>query len=353
VEKNPLFFKVSIGLVFCGNQYVYPGQILRDADIAMYKAKERGRGTYQIFDSKMHEQTLEVAQLETDLYKAFEQNQLFLAYQPIINLQNGQLIGFEALVRWQHPEKGLVPPDKFIPIAEESGLIFTLGSWVLRQACTQLVAWIKEYKLNKPPTIAINLSSLELSQSYFLSQIDRMLEETGIDSRLLKLEITESTLMEQSESMDLLLDELRLRHIELAIDDFGTGYSSLSYLDQLPVQVLKIDRKFVDGITQGEDSSSAIEIVKATISLAHSLNIKVVAEGIETEQQQQMLKSYGCDFGQGYYIAKPLSNEDATRFMGYEPNSRAIVRVEADILSNTGRFSKLTAQRRRIRPKDS
>ncbi len=352
VEKTPLFFKVSIGLVLCGEQYINSGQILRDADIAMYKAKERGRGTYQIFDSKMHEQAMEAAQLETDLYKALEQNQLFLVYQPIINLQSGELSGFEALVRWNHPKKGLIPPDKFIPIAEESGLILTLGSWVLRQACTQLSAWIKEYRLNKQPTMAINLSSLQLNQSSFLSQIDRLLEETGIDSRQLKLEITESTLMEQSESVDLLLDELRARQIELAIDDFGTGYSSLSYLDQLPVQVLKIDRKFVNGLTHtGESKSSSIEIVKATISLAHSLNIMVVAEGIETEQQYQLLKSYNCDFGQGYHIAKPLSSEDAARFMGYVPTTAANVRIRAanDILENEGWFTKLSRSRRRQR----
>jgi diguanylate cyclase (GGDEF)-like protein len=352
VEKNQVFFKVSMGLVFCGEQYAYAGQILRDADIAMYKAKERGRGTYQIFDSRMRENTLELAQLETDLYKALEQNQLFLVYQPIIDLKTGQLSGFEALARWQHPEKGLIPPDKFIPIAEESGLILTLGSWVLRQACTQLAAWIREYRLEAPPTIAINLSSLQLNQSSFLAQIDRMLEETGIDSKLLKLEITESALMDNSESINLLLDELRLRNIELAIDDFGTGYSSLSYLDQLPVQVLKIDRKFVNGLTQtGEGGSSAVEIVKATLSLAHNLNIMVVAEGIETEQQYQLLRSYGCDFGQGYHIAKPLSGEDAARFMGYEPTAAANVRIvtSSDILDNEGWFTKLSRTRRRQR----
>jgi EAL domain-containing protein (putative c-di-GMP-specific phosphodiesterase class I) len=171
---------------------------------------------------------------------------------------------------------------------------------------------------------------------------------------LLKLELTESTLMENSESMNLLLDELHARNIELAIDDFGTGYSSLSYLDQLPVQVLKIDRKFVNGITQiGEGGGSAVEIVKATISLAHSLNIMVVAEGIETEQQYQLLRSYGCDFGQGYYIAKPLTSEEASRFMGYEPNPRANVRVAAnsDIPGNTGSFAQLPGLRRRYRNK--
>jgi diguanylate cyclase (GGDEF)-like protein len=328
VEKNPLFFKVSVGLVFCKDQYTYSGQILRDADIAMYKAKDRGRGTYQIFDAEMREKTQEVAQLEADLYKALEQNQFFLVYQPIVNLQTGGLSGFEALVRWQHPAKGLIPPDKFIPIAEEAGLIYALGSWVLRQACTQLVAWIREYRLDKPPTLAVNLSSLQLNQSYFLAQIDNMLQETGIDSSLLKLEITESTLMQHSESINLLLDELRARRIELAIDDFGTGYSSLSYLDQLPVQVLKIDRKFVNGITPGEGGvRSSEEIVKATISLAHSLNIMVVAEGIETEEQYNLLKSYGCDFGQGYYIAKPMISKDAARFMGYDPSSGAEVFV--------------------------
>jgi diguanylate cyclase (GGDEF)-like protein len=351
VEKNLMFFKVSIGLVSCGDQYAHPGQILRDADIAMYKAKERGRGTYQIFDAKMREQTLEVSQLEADLYKALEQNQLFLAYQPIVNLQTGQLIAFEALARWQHPEKGLIPPEKFIPIAEESGLIFSLGAWVLRQGCTQLTAWIKEYNLDKPPTLAVNLSSLELNQSYFLAQVDRILQETGIDSSLLKLELTESTLMENSESMNSLLDELHLRNIELAIDDFGTGYSSLSYLDRLPVQVLKIDRKFVGGITEtSEGNSSSIEIVRATISLAHSLNIMVVAEGIETEQQYQLLRSYGCDFGQGFYIAKPLSSEEAVRFMGYEPNPRANVRIAAGS-DLAGQASRLTEERRLYRNK--
>jgi diguanylate cyclase (GGDEF)-like protein len=352
VEKTPLFFKVSVGVVFCRAQYAYPGQILRDADIAMYKAKERGRGTYQVFDSEMREQTQELARLEADLYKGLEQNQFFLVYQPIIDLQTGKLSGFEALARWQHPEKGLIPPDKFIPIAEESGLIFTLGSWVLQQACAQLVAWIKEYGLKNPPTIAINLSSLQLNQSYFLAQVDRMLQKTGIDGRLLKLELTESTLMEQSESMNLLLDELRSRNIELAIDDFGTGYSSLSYLDQLPVQVLKIDRKFVSGMIQTrENNRSSIEIVKGTISLAHSLNIRVVAEGIETGQQYELLKSYDCDYGQGYYIAKPLSSEDAARFMGHEPSPGARVNITTDseLLSITGRFPKFTGIRRRQR----
>jgi diguanylate cyclase (GGDEF)-like protein len=350
VEKIPLFFKVSIGLVFCRDQYTSSGQVLRDADIAMYKAKDRGRGTYQIFDAEMREQKFEMARLEADLYTAFEQNQLFLVYQPIINLRTGSLSGFEALARWRHPEKGLIPPDKFIPIAEESGLIFALGAWVLHQSCAQLAAWIKEYRLKKPPTLAINLSSLELNQSYFLAQVDRVLRETAIDGKLLKLEITESTLMENSESINLLLDELRMRNIELAIDDFGTGYSSLSYLDRLPVQVLKIDRRFVDAITRDEGGSST-EIVKATISLAHNLNIMVVAEGIETEQQYQLLRSYGCDFGQGYHIAKPLSSEDAVRFMGHEPNPRATVSIptSSDLFGNTGRFAKTSGLRRRNR----
>lgn len=349
MEKGQLFFRVSIGVVFCGNQYDYPGQVLRDADIAMYKAKELGRHTYQVFDAEMRGKTLEVSQLESDLYTALKENQLFLVYQPIINLQNEGLIGFEALSRWNHPEKGLIPPDKFIPIAEESGLIYTLGSWVLRQACTQMAAWIKEYKLEKPPAIAINLSSLELNQPYFLAQVDQMLLETGIDSSLLKLEITESVLMEHSESMNALLDELRARRIQLAIDDFGTGYSSLSYLDQLPVQVLKIDREFVNALTDpGEDNPSSVEIVSATISLAHNLGIKVVAEGIETKQQFQQLKSYGCDFGQGYYIAKPLSSEAAAQFMGYASESNPNVRVTAnsDVLPDAG---SLSVKRRRYR----
>ncbi|HEX5055430.1 MAG TPA: EAL domain-containing protein [Gammaproteobacteria bacterium] len=349
VEQNLMFFRVSMGLVFCGQQYANPGQILRDADIAMYKAKERGKGTYHIFDSKLREQTQEVTELETDLYKALEQNQLFLVYQPIVDLKTGGLSGFEALARWRHPEKGLIPPAKFIPIAEESGLILMLGDWVLRQACGQLATWISEYRIKEPPTIAVNLSSLQLNQTYFLAQVDRILHETGTNASLLKLELTESTLMKNSESMDLLLDKLRERQIELAIDDFGTGYSSLSYIDQLPVQVLKIDRKFVDGITRTGESSSSIEIVRATISMAHNLKIKVVAEGIETEEQYNLLQSYGCDFGQGYFIARPLSSEDAARFMGYESQATSTIEVDAynPDLDNTGRFPKFPAKRRR------
>lgn len=339
VDKNQMFFKVSIGLVFCDHHYDYPGQVLRDADIAMYKAKERGKGNYQIFDTRMRDETLQVAQLETDLYDGLEQNQFFLLYQPIVDLKTGELSGFEALARWRHPERGLIPPDRFIAIAEDSGLIFTLGSWVLRQACTQLAAWIREFSLDTPPTMAINLSSLELNPSYFLAQLDRVLLDTGVDSSLLKLEITESTLMQNRESMNLLLDELHARKIQLAIDDFGAGYSSLKYLSRLPVQVLKIDRRFIEGMC-GLDKGNrgSVEIVRAIISLAHSLNIMVVAKGIETEQQYRMLKSHGCGLGQGYHIAEPLSAGDATRFMHYEPCSGTEVRIATGdaIVENIG-----------------
>lgn len=331
IEKNLMFFRVSIGMVFCRDQYSYPGQILRDADIAMYKAKELGRGVCQVFDARMREQTRELTQLEADLYTALTRNELTLVYQPIVDLESGDLVGFEALVRWHHPEKGPISPAKFIPIAEESGLIIPLGSWVLRQACAQLAAWIGEFQLEKRPTMSINLSSLELGQSYFLEHIDEVLADTGIDADLIKLEITESTLMENTESMNVLLEELRARRIELAIDDFGTGYSSLSYLDRLPVQVLKIDRQFINTMGgSGDQANGPVEIIKATISLAHSLKIMVVAEGIETAQQYRLLRSYGCDYGQGYYIAKPLSADEAARFICRDRRPHTTVRVAAN-----------------------
>ena len=316
VDQNTLYFKVSIGMVLCGNHYQRPEQILRDADIAMYKSKELGRGMYQLFDEKMRDHTIELLELETDLHQAVERNEFSLVYQPIIDIKNGELVGYEALLRWQHPTKGNIPPDKFIPIAEETGLIVPIGLWVLKNACQQTSSWIEELNFTIPPTIAVNISAVQLNQPDIILKIDEILDETGLESRLLKLEITESVLMENKDTVNPLLDELRFRGIELVIDDFGTGYSSLSYLDQLPVQILKIDRSFVDGMLKpNENKTGASEIVQATISLAHNLRMQVVAEGIETQEQFQTLQEYGCDFGQGFLIEKPLSPGDAWNYM--------------------------------------
>lgn len=330
IDNNRISFKVSIGMVLCNNDYKAPAQILRDADISMYRAKAKGKGTYQLFDQYMREQAIGLVALENDLQWALERNEFELVYQPIIYLDTGDLKGFEALLRWKNGDKGYIPPDVFIPVAEESGLIVPIGLWVLHEACQQLSCWLNDFELPTPPTIAVNISALQLSQENLIENIDEILLESGIDSRLLKLEITESSLMENTDSMNKMLDALRARGIELAIDDFGTGYSSLSYLDKLPVQVLKIDRSFVDAMIDKDGSGGAAEIVRATISLAHNLNLQVVAEGIETQAQYDRLKSYGCDFGQGYLMSKPLSRNNATAYM-----MNTTIDVEADKLIST------------------
>lgn len=319
IDNNRIVFKVSIGIVLCDENYKTPEQILRDADISMYKAKAKGSGTYQMFDQYMRDQVVELISLENDLQWALERNEFELVYQPIVCLDTGKLKGFEALLRWYNPEKGYIPPAVFIPVAEESGLILSIGLWVLREACDQLGRWIEEYDLQDPPTMSVNLSALQLSQPDLIERIDGILHESKIDSHLLKLEITESSLMENTASVNKILDALCSRGIELAIDDFGTGYSSLSYLDTLPVQVLKIDRSFVDALTNKTGHSGAGEIVQATISLAHNLNLKVVAEGIETQDQYDILNGYGCDFGQGYLMSKPLSQSNAIAYIMQTP----------------------------------
>ncbi|GAA0858569.1 hypothetical protein GCM10009114_28660 [Aliiglaciecola litoralis] len=316
IDQLKIFFRVSIGIVNCQTQYSKPEEVLRDADIAMYKAKEKGRGCFQMFDTQMREQKIEITALENDLNVAMERKQFFVVYQPIIALDTGHLASFETLLRWLHPEQGLIPPDRFIPLAEENGQIFEIGIWVIRQACTQLREWHDLIGEANLPTIAVNLSALQLNQPDLIEQIDVILAETQIQGKHLKLEITETALMEYTEEVNTLLDSLRQRSIELAIDDFGTGYSSLAYLDKLPVQVLKIDRSFVDSlINRQEEHEGTQEIVKATISLAHSLNIKVVAEGIEAQEQWDFLLANQCDFGQGYFIDWPLTSQDATNLI--------------------------------------
>jgi EAL domain-containing protein (putative c-di-GMP-specific phosphodiesterase class I) len=239
-----------------------------------------------------------------------------VVYQPIIVIATGELSGFETLLRWKHLKHGLVSPEKFIPIVEELEIIFDIGLWVLEQACLQLVNWKKLVGTKNVPTIAVNLSPLQLKQTDLLQKFDAIVCNIGTLKEKLKLEITESALMEHTGASNQRLKEFRQRGIELAIDDFGTGYSSLSYLDKLPVQALKIDRSFISSLfDKTSDNNGAHEIVRATIDLAHKLNMRVVAEGIETEEQLNVLKRYHCDFGQGYWISSPLTPEAATEFL--------------------------------------
>ena len=323
IERLQLNFSVSVGYVLAGLNYTEPAQVLRNANIAMQGAKERGRGQYQAFDEQMLQAALEKVALEDDLKQAVIGQQFSLAFQPIVNIDNTRIRGFEALIRWIHSERGFVPPDKFIPLAESNGLINEIGLWVFEQSCIQQQQW---HSLNPEikPIMSVNLSPVQLESADFLPCIKRILENTGADPRYIKFEITETALLRYTEAVDNILDALRELGIVLAIDDFGTGYSSLAYLDKLPVQVLKIDRSFTNGLCGGDNQcgGGASEIVKATIALAHNLNMQVVAEGIETEEQLKLLESYGCDYGQGYFIARPMPAADATTFLQEHKNNK-------------------------------
>lgn len=302
IEQYEFFFTVSIGIVLGSKNYTMAEHVLRDADTAMYIAKDKGRACYWLFDSSTNSQAFSRLKLETDLRIALEQEQLIVCYQPIVSLKDDSLTGFEALVRWNHPEKGLISPVDFIPIAEETGLIVPLGFLVMHQACQQLRYWQQRYGVNGLK-MSVNLSVKQFSQLNLIEQIEQILTETGLDSQNLKLEITESAIMDNTESAKELLEQLKKRQIQLSIDDFGTGYSSLSYLHRFPVDTLKIDRSFVSRVgAKGEN----LEIIQAIVTLGHQIGMDVVAEGIETEQQKQYLKVLNCQKGQGYLFSKPL-----------------------------------------------
>ena len=318
LDQQRLFFNVSIGISVSDRNYDDPTQLLRDADIAMYEAKASRQGGYQVFDEVMRQRTIERMQLETDLQQAIARDQLYLNYQPIVDLANSQLVGFEALVRWHHHEKGFISPAQFIPIAEETGLIATIDLWVLQQACQQMVQWQKQLfqqgdlDTSLPFKMSVNLSAKQFARQDLIDCLDDILAQTGIAPNNLKLEITETALLDSPRTAQRLLKQIKSRHIQLAIDDFGIGYSSLSYLHQFPVHTLKIDQSFVRKL----DIDDSIEpIIRAMIDLAHNLNMVVIAEGIEEDFQRIKLKAFGCDLGQGYFFAKPLSVKQATTFI--------------------------------------
>jgi diguanylate cyclase (GGDEF)-like protein len=314
IQGNTVHFNVSIGVLECDQRFTTVAEVLRSADIAMYRAKAAGRGTFKLFDEKMQQEIFESSELEQGLREAIAGDQLSLVYQPLIDLNSGTIEGFEALLRWDHPTKGTIPPFVFIPIAEETGMIWSIGEWVLKEACKQTKQW-HDLKPELGLSISVNLSTHQLRSSEFLSCIDDILEETQLDSRYLKLEITESVLIENNHQLNVLYEQLRERNIDLAIDDFGTGYSSLAYLAEIPVQYLKVDRKFVsaiDGNTGKDINQDALELLRSTVSLGKSLRKKITAEGIETRTQLGYLIASGCDLAQGYLLSRPLSPENAT-----------------------------------------
>ncbi|MEH1831507.1 MAG: EAL domain-containing protein [Nostoc sp.] len=306
LSGHEVFTTVSIGIALNKGNYNRPEELLRDADIAMYRAKALGKARHEIFDSTMYTQITNLLELEMDLRRAVERQEFQLHYQPIVLLETDKIIGFEALVRWQHPQQGLIPPNKFIPLAEETGLIIPIGYWVLREACRQMRAWQVQFPTDPPLTISVNLSTKQFSQTELIEQINQIIQETGLEAGNLKLEITESVLMENIQSATFILLQLQQMNIQLHLDDFGIGYSSLSYLHRFPSNALKIDRSFIIKIgANGEN----LEIIQAIIALAHSLNIDVIAEGVETVEQLTQLKAMKCKYAQGYFFSKPLDSK--------------------------------------------
>ncbi|MGL5832267.1 MAG: two-component system response regulator [Waterburya sp.] len=308
LPEQKVFSGASIGIVLGASNYHDGLELLRDADIAMYRAKALGKGRYAVFDQEMYDQTIHLSQLETNLRAALEHQDFVLYYQPIVSLETSKLVGFEALVRWQHPQKGLIAPGEFIAIAEDTGLIIPIGEWVLHRACQQLYTWQSELPEADTLHISVNLSSKQIKQFDFVDKLSQILADTGLQGSSLKLELTETMLMDQGEKTIELLTQIKQQQVQLSIDDFGTGYSSLSYLHRFPVDTLKIDRSFVSQITA---EGNNCEIVKTIVTLAHSLGMKAIAEGVETSHQVTHLTNLGCEAAQGYYFAKPLNQVDA------------------------------------------
>lgn len=316
LHGQEVFTNGSIGVALSLTGYDSPGDLLRDADIAMYRAKDQGRGRYEVFDTAMRSRIVERVQLETALRRAIEQHEFLVYYQPIVSLPTGRLAGFEALVRWQHAEWGLVSPNEFIPLAEEIGLIVPLGRWVLAEACRQVHAWHRQYLTTPPLMISVNLSGKQVVHPKLLDEIQQILRETGLDPRVLKLEMTESVLIEHGRAVLDLCSSLRAMGIKLGIDDFGTGYSSLSYLHRFPIDTLKIDRAFVSKIDSDEKDQA---LVKTILAIAQTLHLETIAEGIETTAHLAVLRTLECAYGQGYLFSRPVAGPVAEALIAQNP----------------------------------
>jgi len=324
LQSKEVFAPASFGVVLNTQDYEQPEMIIRDADAAMYHAKESGRGQVKVFDKKLHEKTIHLLQQETDLRKAVNKNQFQNHYQPIVRLDTACVVGFEALIRWNHPETGMIYPGAFIPTAEENGLIIPITRLTVEQSCRDLQDWQKVLGTSLEFTVSVNISSRHFLQPSLLDDLKEVLDETGLPPHLLKLEITETALMDKADESIRMAHRLREFGIRLMIDDFGTGYSSLSYLQRLPIDTLKIDRSFISKIHENPQSNR--NIVEAIVSLAHKLDMHVVAEGIETPEQHAILLDMKCEFGQGYLFSRPMPKLDVdvmvSRMVSFSPSER-------------------------------
>lgn len=331
LKGQDIFMTASIGIADSRLDYEKAEDMLRDADTAMYRAKSAGTARHEVFDRDMHARVADRLQLETELRRAIEREEFFLQYQPIVDLLDGRLRGFEALVRWRHPEQGLISPARFIPIAEENGLIVPLGEWVLRQACCQLREWQTRHpEASAALQISVNLSGRQFVEADLLERIRRCLRETELQPQCLKLELTESVVMENVEVAIHLLRQIRDLGIELSVDDFGTGYSSLSYLHRFPLNTLKVDRSFVVQMLENNENK---ELVRTVVMLARNLRMDVIAEGVEELEQWNELRTLGCRYGQGYYFSRPVNAEEAERLIGEPvPWLRSFIHLTSSLL---------------------
>jgi len=312
IADQRVYSSASIGIAMGSPECENPDDLVCDADLAMYRAKVNGKSRFEVFDSQMRSGAVSLMQLEIDLRRAYERQEFILHYQPIVSLDSDNMIGFEALVRWNHPERGMVPPNDFVSVAEDTGLILPIGQWILREACRQMREWQEKYPLSDALIISVNLSAVQLEQPDLSKQIAETLEESRLDPKCLRLEITESVIMHNAEQAIITVNELRKMGVRVSIDDFGTGYSSLSYLHKFPVDTLKVDRSFINRIdTKGENAA----IIQTIITLACNLNMDVVAEGVETAEQLSYLREINCDYVQGYYYSRPVDNLSAAEMV--------------------------------------
>jgi diguanylate cyclase (GGDEF)-like protein len=304
VKGQDIITSVSIGITMTPEDSTDINTLMKNADLAMYSAKEHGRNNYQFFSEEMNHSILEHLALEKEISEALQRDQFRLVFQPKVSLFDYRTTGVETLIRWEHPEKGLIPPDYFIPVAEETGQIIDIGNWVLEQACRQISTLLLKNIMAPDTKVAVNLSAKQFSDPLLPDRIREVLEITKIPPRCLELELTESTLMEDVESAIKIMQDIKNTGVSIAIDDFGTGYSSLAYIKRFPIDVLKVDRSFVMDIPEDKNDMA---ITAAVIAMAHKLSLNVVAEGVETEEQLKYLRQNNCDEGQGYFFSRPLS----------------------------------------------
>lgn len=324
IEGHEIFVTASIGISLYPEDGEDCNSLLKFADTAMYHAKNCGKNNAKLYSSSLTMEIMSHVKMEVGLRKALQNNELYLLYQPQIDVPSTQIVGVEALVRWRHPERGIISPTEFIPLAEETGLIVPIGEWVLRTACNQAKAWQSDG--GRAIRMAVNLSAKQFKDENLMQIVLSALADTGLDARLLELELTEGTLMDDARATMVTLEQLRGIGVYLSIDDFGTGYSSMNYLKRFDVRALKIDKSFIAGLPQDTENAA---ITRAIIAMAHGLKMVVVAEGVETDEQLLMLEKYGCDMAQGYFLGHPSPHDTITAMLARQKGPLASLQARA------------------------